>query len=177
MKASRHFFLLFGQMVLLINLLSISPAYGASDSASVAALVGLKEFYLRVDMSDAQSAQKGVITKRLQHDTEKQLRRAGINLLSKQDYDRLKQSRYYPLARLDILVTMNEIERFDLYMFHTTVQVMQVVFLSRKPLVKMVVPTWEKRAVGFDSDPGAVQTKVRILVGKFIDAYHLANPR
>ena len=108
---------------------------------------------------------------------EQQLRKAGISLLSQEDYDRYKMTLKYPLANLEIKVTAHELEGMDDAVVDLSVRLMQVVFLARKAIVQVNAPTWESREIGVGNDPNFFEKALKKNVNFFIEDYFEANPR
>ena len=150
----------------------------AADNANInASLVGLKSIYVKIQPIDSNLGLISKMERRLKKDTEMQLRRAGIELLTEKDYERLMRSPRYPLARLYIAVTIRETGYSHMKLYSLAVQARQVTFLARKPVVKLLMPTWEKRKVGFDDNPDVVYAHIKNMVDRFINDYRTANPR
>lgn len=179
MKAQhRHSFIL-SVIILLISVNLSSLSFAIDGEYSHAVFSGLKSVYVQVDPINPKTEQKGIASAQLRKDTEQQLKKAGIKVLSEEEYNRLKISATYPLARLDLSVTIDEIqiENVSFNVNNIVVGVRQAAFLGRKPAISMFATTWERREIDFSDSSAAIQQKVRAYVGEFIAAYLAANPR
>jgi hypothetical protein len=138
---------------------------------------GLKSIYVNVNAIDPKTKEKGITASKLRKDTEQQLKKAGIDVLSDEEFNRFKISLKYPLARLTLSVSMEEIladdTAFDVS--HITVEVQQAVFLGRNARISMFATTWERNQISFGGS-AEVQEKIRLFVAEFISAYTAANP-
>ena len=148
----------------------------AADN-SRAMFQGLSSVYVQVKPLDSKTEQRGVVASQLRKETEQQLKKAGIQVLSDEEFNRLKISLKYPLARLMLSVSMDEIFTEDaaLDVSNITVEVQQAVFLGRNARVSMFATTWERNQISF-GDSTEVQGKMRAFVAEFISAYTSANP-
>ncbi len=108
---------------------------------------------------------------------ERQLRKAGVQLLSQEGYDRYKMTLRYPLATLELRLTVHEIEGMDAAIAELRVRVMQVAFLSRRPIVQINAPSWEVQEIGIVRDPSFLDDALKKSLDQFIDDYFSANPR
>lgn len=147
---------------------------GEIDSTT---LRGIKSIYVQILPINARTTQEGLTTAKIQRDTERQLERAGIKLLSEKEFLRLKQPRNYPLGRLEVLVTIKDIKQDNGKVYNITVRISQIVFLSRAPVIKLFAPTWESTILGYSHNPDVISDGVRDGVEEFIDAYLSVNPK
>lgn len=147
----------------------------AQDSPTM--FQGLKSVYVQVNPIDSKTEQKGISAGRLRKYTEQQLINAGIQVLSDEEFDKFKISLKYPLARLMLSVSMEEIfiEDAALNVSNITVEVQQAVQLGRKATISMFATTWERNQIMFGGS-AEVQGKIRAFVAEFISAYTSANP-
>ena len=180
MKAHHLDRVILAVVILLIsaNFNSLSSAVDGEDTRAV--LGGLKSVYVHVDALHPEIEQKGIAAAQVRKDVEQQLMKAGIRVLSEEEYSRIKISATYPFARLELSITMEEIqidENVSLNVFNIVVRVSQAVFLGRKPAIKMFAPTWERREMNFTNSVADVQQRLRAFVSEFIAAYLAANPR
>ena len=155
----------------------LMPFVAMAAEGSPAMFQGLQSVYVHVNPVDSKTQQKGVDARQLRKETERQLKKAGIEVLSDEDFNRLKISLKYPLARLMLSVSMDEIfsEGIALDVSHITVEVQQAAFLGRNARVSMFATTWERNQISFGGS-AEVQGKMRAFVAEFISAYTSANP-
>ena len=140
-------------------------------------LRGIKSIYVKISPINAGVAQEGLSTAKIQRDTERQLEKAGIKLLSEKEFIRLKQPRNYPLGRLEVLVTIKDIRQDQGKVYNITVRISQIVFLSRAPVMKLFAPTWESTIIGYSHNLDVISDVVRDGVEEFINAYLSVNPK
>ncbi|UCF85136.1 MAG: hypothetical protein JSV50_05740 [Desulfobacteraceae bacterium] len=140
-------------------------------------LRGIKSIYLQISPINAGITQEGLTTAKIQRDAERQLLRAGIKLLSEKEFNRLKQPRNYPLGRLEVMVTIQDIKEDNAKVYKITVRITQIVFLSRAPVIKLFAPTWESTVIGYSHNLDVISEGVRDGVAEFINAYQAANPK
>ena len=150
-------------------------ATAAEDSQTM--FQGLKSVYVHVNPIDRKTEEKGIVASQLRNETERQLKKAGIEVLSDEEFNRFKMSLKYPLARLTLSVSMDEIFADDtaLDVSSITVEVQQAAFLARKATISMFATTWERNQISFGGS-AEVQGKMRAFVAEFIAAYTSANP-
>ena len=150
----------------------------ASDDSEPGSLTleGIKNIYVRVAM-DPEIETKGLGADQLKKDTEQQLRAAGIKILTEGDFSRLKGSVRYPLAGLDVIITLIEIQEMELDIYDIEVKIRQVVFLARRPVIKIFAPTWKDQTVFQSNSLGLIREKLKESVDKFLNAYLSVNPK
>lgn len=155
----------------------LTPFVSMAAEGSHAMFQGLKSVYVYVNPIDPKTEQKGIVASQLRKETEQQLKKAGIEVLSDEEFNRFKMSLKYPLARLTLSVSMDEILTEDtaLDISNITVEVQQAVFLGRKATISMFATTWERNQISFGGS-AEVQGKMRAFVTEFISAYTAANP-
>lgn len=174
--ARRRFFL---YIILFISLAgSHIPAFAADNGNLTASLNGIKNIYVSVrPIENPIVIEAGMDESQLKILAEQQLRKAGIPLLSQEEYDRYKMTLNYPLANLEIRVTVHELEGMDAAAADLTVRVMQVAFLARKPTVQINAPSWESREIGVGRDRDFLEGALEKNVNLFIHDYFSANPQ
>jgi hypothetical protein len=150
--------------------------YNRLTSDVTATLEGIKVIHVRVSPIDPDLEKGGISQAKILKNAKQQLQRAGIELLSEKDYDRLRAVRNYPLGQLEVAVASKNMGDVDGMIYSVNVRVRQAVFLSRKPIIKVFAPTWEESTIGCTRDLGVVQASVEDAVGKFIEAYLSVNP-
>ncbi len=138
---------------------------------------GLKSVYVQVNPIDFNTEQKGIVASQLREETEHQLKKAGIKVLSDEEFNRFKISLKYPLARLVLYVSINEIPTQDttIDVSNITVEVQQAAQLGRNATISLFATTWERNQISFGGS-AEVQGKIRAFVAEFINAYTSANP-
>jgi hypothetical protein len=175
MKAYHRHSLISGAIVFLFSI-CLTPFTTMAAENSRAMFQGLKSVYVHVNPIDSKTEQKGVVASQLRKETEQQLRKAGIEVLSQEEFNRYNVSLKYPLARLSLSVSMEEIFTEDtaLDVSSISVEVQQAVFLGRNARVSMFATTWERNQISFGGS-SEVRSEVRSFVGEFISAYTAAN--
>ena len=139
-------------------------------------LEGIRHIYVRVVM-DPEIEKRGLSADQLKQDTEQQLREEGIKILTEEDYSRLKRSVRYPLAGLDVIITLIDIQEMELDIYDIVVKIRQVVFLARRPVIKIFAPTWKEHAVFQSESLGLIRETLKERVDKFLAAYLSVNPQ
>lgn len=163
-------------MLTCLFLLGASRPAIAENGLSRETLRGLKALNVQVAPIEPGISHEGLTHKRILEDTKRELQKAGIELLSDEEFTRLRRSRSYPLGRLEMMITIKDAGSSDAKIYSTTVRVRQAVFLSRRPVIKVFAPTWEKRTIGYTRDLGPVAEAVRNGVEQFIRDYLSVNP-
>jgi hypothetical protein len=148
-----------------------------TDELGGTTLRGIKSIYVQISPINAGIAQEGLSTAKIKRDTERQLVRAGIKLLSDKEFIRLKQPRNYPLGRLEVIVTIKDIEEDNGKVYNITVRISQIVFLSRAPVIKLFAPTWESTIIGYSHNLDVISKGVNDGVQEFINAYLSVNSK
>ena len=141
-------------------------------------LGGLTSMFVRVNPEEPSGEQTaGVDEKQVKSDTERQLAEGGIKVLSEQEFARLQRSRGYPLALVDVVSKLFPVKGTDSRIYFVDVKVRQLVFLSRKPVVRLWAATWEMRDIGITADMDLVREKVRDAVSQLVSDYQAENQR
>jgi hypothetical protein len=138
-----------GKVTLILAVLGLmipqTPVMAQKEGAST--LEGLKSIYVDVTAVADQLEAQGLRKDRIKSDTERKLKRAGIPVVSQKEYTRLKRTPRYPLAIIELSLDLADIDNINLRIYTIKVQVKQVVFLARKPVVKIWSTTWERRKI------------------------------
>lgn len=165
--------------ILLISVNLNALSFAADDEQSDTLLKGLISLYVQVVPIDPKTAQKGIAAAQLRRETETRLRKAGIKVLSEPEYDRLRRSATYPLARLEVSVAIDNITIADssLKINSISVQVRQRAFLTRNPTIRIFATTWRRQAINYSNSLADVHQTLRDIVNEFIAAYVSANPK
>ena len=165
-------------IVLFILPVSHPPSLAADNENLTVSLIGIKHIYVNVKpISNPIVTEAGIDESSIKELAERQLRKAGIRLLSQEEYDRYKMTLRYPLATLELRLTVHEIEGMDAAIAELRVRVMQVAFLSRRPIVQINAPSWEVQEIGIVRDPSFLEEALKKSLDQFIDDYFSANPR
>lgn len=150
--------------------------YNKLTNNAAATLQGIKSINVQVAPIDVDHEQEGLSQAEILENTKRQLQRAGIKLLSEKEYDRLRAVRNYPLAQLTVAVAVKNTRSDEAKIYSVMVSIRQAVFLSRKPVVQFIGPTWESNTIGYTQDLDVIQEDIKSGVTKFINAYFSANP-
>ena len=162
---------------LFIPAVLVAPGFGADNENLTVSLNLIREIYVSVRPIDNPIVIDAGIDERLIKEmAERQLRKAGIQLLSQEEYNRYKMTLRYPLARLELRLTVHEIEGMDAAIAEFRVRVMQVAFLSRRPIVQINAPSWEVQEIGIVRDSSFLEEALKRSLDEFIDDYFTANP-
>ena len=177
MKVYQRTTLVVGAVALLISINTSSVSFAVNGQPFGPILGGLKSVYLQIEPLGPGTQEKGVTAAQLHRDTERQLRKAGIKLLSEKQYGNFRLTGSYPLARLDVSVTIDELQIADtsLNVNFVVVQARQQAFLGRKPAIRFFAITWQRQEISYSNDVADVHQGLRELVDEFISAYKSAN--
>jgi hypothetical protein len=133
------------------------------------ALEGLKDIRIRIRLNlDSASKGSGLTPDLLELDAEELLRDAGLKVVSQDEFQRLLPSRGYPVGTLDLDSRIFKPGEAGFYVFYLNVKVRQPAFLSRKPVIKFLVPTWETTDIGTIDTPTALRETAKEAVRAFI---------
>jgi hypothetical protein len=163
---------------LFILTILLPPGFAADNENLTVSLIGIKHIYVSVKpISNPIVTEAGIDESSIKELAERQLRKAGVQLLSQEEYDRYKMTLRYPLAVLELRLTVHEITGMDAAIAELRVRVMQVAFLSRRPIVQINAPSWEVQEIGIARDPSFLDEALKRNLDQFIDDYFSANPR
>ena len=150
-----------------------SPAQ-ARDTAQqgVSSLSGLKGVGVVIEDIDPAIEREGFTALQIQKDVEEKLRKAGIKMLSEAE---LTKNPGMPYLYVNIFTFKDE----DIYAYHITLELKQMVSLVRKPSVKQSVATWKISGGGTVGalKLSTIRTAVGEYINAFIKAYFAANPK
>jgi len=137
----------------------------------VSSLAGITGMGLVIEDLVPTVEQEGLTAGQILKDVEQKLRGAGIKILSD---DELAKTPGLPYLYVNIFTFKDE----DIYAYHITLELKQMVSLVRKPAVKQSVGTWKISGGG---TVGALKlAHIRAIVAEytdaFIKAYRAANP-
>lgn len=150
---------------------------GQTGELGAKTLRGIKSIYVQTELIDTEVEWGQITAAQIRKETERQLEKARMKVLSEEKFDRLKQPRNYPLGRLDIVVRVKDLKKDDEKLYNITVRISQIVFLSRAPVIKLFAPTWESIAIGNMRNLDVVLDVVRDGVQAFINAYLSVNTK
>jgi hypothetical protein len=161
-------------MVILTAFLRSAPPILAQDNEDTRlTLRGLHGVSLYVVPLDPQIEKSGLTKNLIQTDTELNLKLAGINVLTEEEF--LKASGH-PVLYVDINISMLKTQ-ITRYLFYIRVELNQEVTLVRTPGTKVSAATWSAGGWGIDFSPDNIRQIVKAQVDKFINAYLAENPK
>ena len=164
-------------MVLFVGRVDALAKVGVYSEMNSETLRGLKSIYVRVAPIDSKIEQEGLTTAQIRRDTERQLQREEIKILPEKEFDRLRRSRNYPLGRLEVIVTIKDMNKDNEKLYSIIIRFSQIAFLSRAPVIKLFAPTWESQTIGYSGDLSVVTEGVKAGVEEFISAYMAVNSK
>ncbi len=164
-------------MVLFVGRVDAFAKVGVYSEMNSETLRGVRSIYVRVAPIDPKIAQEGFTTARIRRDTERQLQMAKIKILPEEEFNRLRRTRNYPLGRLEIIVTIKDMNKDNEKLYSIIIRFSQIAFLSRAPVIKLFAPTWESQTIGYSGDLSVVTEGVKAGVEAFISAYMSVNSK
>ena len=142
------------------------------------AITGLTTIYSRVQYYEDGALQEWNSDKiQLQSDVERKLTDAGIKVVGADEFHRLVASVNYPIAMLDMEIRMSKIPDLELKAYVVSIKVKQAVFLSRKPVIRFLAPTWESTDFGAAKEFPFVGTVAKDALGRFLQDLEAQNPK
>jgi hypothetical protein len=161
----------------LISVSTSSISFAADGQPFGPILGGVKGIYILVEPFGPETEEKGIAPAQVLKATEQQLRKAGIKVLSEKEYSNFRLTGSYPMARLDISISIDEMEVADtpLRVNFIVVKARQQAFLGRKPSIRFFATTWQRQEINYSSDVADVHETLREIVNEFISAYDAAN--
>jgi len=167
-----HKSILLTAMFLIISLWSSQIHAGNTAQQGVSSLSGFKGVGVVIEDIDPAIEREGFTAGQIHKDVEEKLRTAGIKILSETE---LTKSPGMPYLYVNIFTFKDE----DIYAYHITLELKQMVSLVRKAAVKQSVATWKISGggtVGAQKLP-TIRTAVGEYINAFIKAYFAANPK
>ncbi|OQY16102.1 MAG: hypothetical protein B6I32_04385 [Desulfobacterium sp. 4572_20] len=164
-------------MVLFVGVGDSFAKVGVYSEMNSETLRGVKSIYVRVAPIDPKIEQEGLTTARMLRDTERQLQREEIKILPEEEFNRLRRTRNYPLGRLEVIVTIKDMNKDNEKLYSIIIRFSQIAFLSRAPVIKLFAPTWESQTIGYSGDLSVVTEGVKARVEEFISAYTAVNSK
>lgn len=142
-------------------------------------LAGLKDVGLvvAIDIKRPVEVEKyGLTRKLLQTQTEQQLRKHGIKILT---LNELRKSPESPVVSLYINVNAQVLKGHTVAPVNTNVRLLQVVSLARTLGTFCLATTWQKDAIQFGDIQALKEIRITVssLVDEFINDYLAANPK
>ncbi len=167
-----HYSALLAAGLLFFVMLSSQAQSRDTVPQGVSSLAGLSGVGVVIEDIDPAIEREGFTAVQIQKDVEEKLRTAGIKILSE---EALTKSPGMPYLYVNIFTFKDE----DIYAYHITLELKQMVSLVRKPAVKQSVATWKISGggtVGAQKLP-TIRTTVGEYINAFIKAYFAANPK
>jgi hypothetical protein len=148
-----------------------SAAAKENDKQGGASLRGLKGVGVVVEDLAPDTVQEGFNTQLLQADVEQKLRAAGIKILTEQG---LMKATGMPYIYLNIFTFKDD----ELYAYHITLELKQMVSLVRKPGISLSSSTWKACAGGTVGVKKISELRPFIAdaADQFVSSWKAANP-
>jgi hypothetical protein len=140
-------------------------------------LSGLRSIYVQVAVLDATAKEEELTADQLKENIIRQLQEAGIETLYREEYQRLKKSRSYPLALLEVNIEVAGAKGFRDKYYNVIIRIKQLVFLARRPAVRIMAPTWERRLFSYTGSSASVEEKIKEVMEGFIKEFQSENPK
>jgi hypothetical protein len=179
MKSYQHTTIFLATAVLL-GLLNLPPlSFAMNRQQPMTLFKGLQFVHVMVAPLDEKTKNRGFDARRLGTETERQLQKAGIKILSTEEYDRVRMSKSYPVVRLEMSVSIEEInlEGLKINVDQIVIKARQSAFLTLNPRISLLATTWERRRINYNSNKEETWQILRKLVDEFIGDYRSANPK
>ena len=164
-------------MVLFVGRVDAFAKVGVYSEMNSETLRGVRSIYARAAPIDSKIEQEGFTTAQIRRDTERQLQMAKIKLLPEEEFNRLRRTRNYPLGRLEVIVTIKDMNKDNEKLYSIIIRFSQIAFLSRAPVIKLFAPAWESQTIGYSGDLSVVTEGVKAGVEEFISAYTAVNSK
>lgn len=162
----------------IVLLLALSSQGFAQDTRDTDGLRGLAGVAVAVSNLTQEVERDGLLKAQLQTDVELGLRKAGIRVLTK---DQWLIATGYPTLDVIVALYKSPSPNFDVYAKSVNVVLRQNVVLSRKPSTIVRGATWESGIVVGVSNSEDLRKHTRQivadLVDRFINAFLAANPK
>jgi hypothetical protein len=144
---------------------------GESDKQARASLAGIRGIGVVVEDLAPDAVQEGFTAQLVQADVEQKLRAAGIKVLNEEE---LVKASGMPYLYINIFTFKDD----ELYAYHITLELRQMVSLARKPGIKLSASTWKARAGGTVGIRKVVELRafVKDAADQFIGVWKAANP-
>ena len=170
----------FGITVALVTLLALvlsapTSALGEPNPG----LEGITSIYVQVLPHDGpRDHQKEMEGYRLRYEVERLLSQAGMKILSEEEFQKFLPSRGYPLALVELRTKTVPVpvKDLDVMVFTVTLKLRQSVMLARKPIVKVLAPTWELSDTGAAKGLATVKERAMTAVAGLVRDLQSSNP-
>lgn len=156
-------------------MLGLQAGFVHAGSNGSFTLRGLKVVYVGEPSMNSDLKDQGLNPTAVKNSMEKKLKRAGIHVISKTEFEKFSLSETYQLARIDTVLSSSKIENTDIVLYDVLFQVAQLAFLARKPVIKIWSPTWEIRRITGGSSGTVVQSQIEEAMEDFIRDFNSAN--
>jgi hypothetical protein len=153
-------------------LAGISPGAAKEiDKQGVSSLAGLKGVGVVVEDLSPDAVQEGFNSQLIQADVEQKLRSIGIRVLTEQE---LMKAPGMPYLYLNIFTFKDD----ELYAYHITLELKQMVSLVRKPHISLSSATWKTRVGGTVGEKkiSELRSFAADEADQFVKAWKAANP-
>jgi hypothetical protein len=167
-----HWLSLLTAGLLIFILWSVQAQARATVPQGVSSLAGLSGVGVVIEDIDPAIEREGFTAVQIQKDVEEKLRTAGIKILSEAE---LTKNPGMPYLYVNIFTFKDE----EIYAYHITLELKQMVSLVRKPAVKQSFATWKISGGGTVGalKLATIRTAVGEYINAFIKAYFAANPK
>lgn len=146
------------------------------DDYTRASLVGLTAVYVAIQPISEEIEAKGLTAVDIKSDTERLLRTAGIQVLSKEEWIKTKGG---PVCFVAVNIVEDKlitgVSDQSLYAFDITVEFNQDVILVRNPAIRVLSPTWSTSYLGLTNTLPRIRENTKKMVQRFIDAFQDVN--
>ena len=122
---------IFVATAVLLGLLTLpSLSFAVNGQQPMSLFKGLQFVHVTVPPLDEKAKNRGFDARGLGKDTERQLQKAGIKILSTEEYDRVRMSKSYPVVRLEMSVSI-EVNPNTVMRTYSYLQDMGIIFNKR----------------------------------------------
>jgi len=155
-------------LVIILSLLNWAPPLFALDD-EILSLRGLTALFVLVEIVDPEIEKDGLTREEMQRDTEQRLRKAGIRVLSKEEWLRTKEGSY-------LYVNINARKSsYGVYMNGISLELVQKVLLVRNPKTEVFAATWSRQLLGQGGYLDRIRYSVQDMVDLFLNSWAEAN--
>jgi len=155
-------------LVIVLSLLNwATPLFALDDE--ILSLRGLTALFVLVEIVDPEIEKDGLTSEEIQRDTEQRLRKAGIRVLSKEEWLRTKGGSY-------LYVNINARKSsYGVYMNGISLELVQKVLLVRNPKTEVFAATWSRQLLGQGGYLDRIRYSVQDVVDLFLNSWAQAN--
>jgi len=164
----------------LLLLLTLIPFYIPELSAQTYAIAerktlrGLKGFSVLIEEPTDEITQAGLTKSILKTDVELKLRKAGIQILTR---DEMHLTPGRPRLYVNVNALILPLNKSRSFIYSVSVEFTQDVILFRNRSIKIHTKTWEQNTLGINPDLRHVREVVGDLVDQFMNDYLAVNPK